>query len=108
VQRVRALVLFFVSDYMHLCSWTIKKVADLLLSKLSLYTLYVVLRIPEKGSCIISNQFVGRMSQIKAIFLQRSEVFVDTTKIPIVKKRVKSIQEQDEFDSRRWVFVSLV
>lgn len=32
---------------------------------------------------------------------QRSEVFCDTTKIPIVKKRVKQISEQDPFESRR-------
>ena len=37
---------------------------------------------------------------------QRSEMFCDTTKMPIIKKRVQSMSEQDPFESRRFVYMS--
>lgn len=38
----------------------------------------------------------------------KSELFVDTKTLPIIKKQVKSINEQEEFESRNlWKYVTL-
>lgn len=38
----------------------------------------------------------------------KSEVFIDTKAIPIIKKKVQPVAKQDEFDSRRlWKDVTL-
>ncbi|KPM10423.1 oxysterol-binding protein-related protein 9-like protein [Sarcoptes scabiei] len=56
----------------------------------------------------ISGEWNGRMEAKWSNGSSKSELFVDTKTLPIIKKQVKSINEQEEFESRNlWKYVTL-
>ena len=56
----------------------------------------------KKGYCSIEGEWNGVM-YAKFSHSSQREVFVDTKSMPIIKKRVKSLDEQGEYESRRSV-----
>ena len=58
---------------------------------------------PELVTCDFYEKGVDQSYQIrnKPLYLQQNEVFVDTKTMPIVKKRVRPIDQQVELESRR-------
>jgi len=55
----------------------------------------------KKSFCTVKGEWNGVMAAKYAQSLTQTEIFVDTKNMPIIKKQVRPIEKQTEFESRR-------